>query len=92
MSNEKKAVKIFLINSKNEILIHPSAIVHPQATLGDGVQIGPFSVIGEKVSVAKNTRKNLWPRHRQQPEQFYDRVPVAAVESVQPFGLDMQEE
>jgi UDP-N-acetylglucosamine acyltransferase len=42
--------------SKDEILIHPSAIVHPQARIGTGVQIGPFSIIGEKVSVEKNTR------------------------------------
>ena len=42
--------------SKNEIFIHPSAIVHPQAKIGTGVQVGPFSFIGEKVSVAENTR------------------------------------
>lgn len=42
--------------SKNGILLHPSAIVHPQARIGNGVQIGPFSFIGEKVSIAKNTK------------------------------------
>jgi len=42
--------------SENGILLHPSAIVHPQAKIGNGVQIGPFSFIGEKVSIAKNTR------------------------------------
>jgi len=42
--------------SKNGILIHPSAIVHPQARIESGVQIDPFSFIGAKVSVGKNTR------------------------------------
>ncbi len=42
--------------SKNGILQHPSAIVHPQAKIGNNVQIGPFSFIGENVSVAQNTR------------------------------------
>ncbi len=42
--------------SKNENLIHPSAIVHPQARIESGVRIGPFSFIGAKVSVGKNTR------------------------------------
>ena len=42
--------------SKNESLIHPSAIIHPQARIGKGVRIGPFSFIGAKVSVGKNTR------------------------------------
>jgi len=42
--------------SKNEIFIHPSAVVHPQAKIGNGVRIGHFSFVGEKVSVAKNTR------------------------------------
>lgn len=41
---------------KNEIFVHSSAIVHPQAILGNGVRVGPFSFIGEKVSVAKNTK------------------------------------
>lgn len=31
--------------------IHPSAIVDPQAKLGSGVKIGPFSVIGPNVSL-----------------------------------------
>lgn len=34
---------------QNEILIHPSAIVDSKATLGRGVKIGPFSIIGPDV-------------------------------------------
>jgi UDP-N-acetylglucosamine acyltransferase len=32
-------------------MIHPTAVVHPGAVLGNGVSIGPYSVIGEKVSL-----------------------------------------
>lgn len=35
------------MNSSNPLapLIHPTAIVHPDAQLGDGVQVGPYAVI-----------------------------------------------
>lgn len=36
--------------------IHPSAIVHPKAELAAGVEIGPFSVIGEHVKIGRDTR------------------------------------
>lgn len=36
--------------------VHPSAIVHKGARLEAGVQVGPFCVIGEEVSVGKDTR------------------------------------
>ena len=42
--------------SKNDIVIHPSANVHPKAQLAGGVQIGPSSFIGEQVSIGQNTR------------------------------------
>lgn len=31
--------------------IHPTAIVHPGARLGDGVSIGPYAIIGEHVEI-----------------------------------------
>jgi len=34
-------------------LVHPSAVVHPEARLGDGVRIGPFAVIEENVQLAE---------------------------------------
>ncbi len=37
-------------------MIHPSAIVHPRADIGAGVEIGPFCVIGEGVSIGARTR------------------------------------
>lgn len=35
--------------------IHPTALVHPQAELGDGVDIGPYAVIGEHVRIGAGT-------------------------------------
>jgi UDP-N-acetylglucosamine acyltransferase len=37
-------------------LVHPSAVVHPDARLGDGVEIGPFAVIEENVSLAEGCK------------------------------------
>ncbi len=31
--------------------IHPTAVVHPNAGLGEGVRIGPYSIIGEHVTL-----------------------------------------
>ncbi len=36
--------------------IHPTAIVHQSARIGDGVEIGPYSVIGEHVSIGRGTK------------------------------------
>jgi len=37
-------------------MIHPSAIVHPRARLGENVSIGAYSVIGEHVEIGDETR------------------------------------
>jgi UDP-N-acetylglucosamine acyltransferase len=37
-------------------LIHSTAIVHQKARLGDGVHIGPYSVIDQDVSIGKGTK------------------------------------
>jgi UDP-N-acetylglucosamine acyltransferase len=37
-------------------MIHPTAIVHPGAKLGEGVEIGPFSIVGEHVELGSGTR------------------------------------
>lgn len=39
-----------------EIFVHPAATVHPKAQLDSGVWIGPYSFIGEKVIIHKNTK------------------------------------
>jgi UDP-N-acetylglucosamine acyltransferase len=36
--------------------IHPTAVVHSRAQIADGVEIGPYSVIGEHVSIGAGTR------------------------------------
>lgn len=35
--------------------IHPSAIVHPGAEIDEGVEIGPFSIVGEHVRIGRGT-------------------------------------
>jgi UDP-N-acetylglucosamine acyltransferase len=36
--------------------IHPTAIVHPGAELGENVSVGPYSVIGERVTIGDGCR------------------------------------
>ncbi len=36
--------------------IHPTAVVHPGATLADGVEVGPYAVIGDHVTIGRGTR------------------------------------
>ena len=36
--------------------IHPSALVDPEAQLGEGVEIGPFSIVGKNVSIGDGTK------------------------------------
>ena len=35
--------------------IHPTAVVHPDAILDDGVSVGPYSIIGEHVRIGEKT-------------------------------------
>jgi len=42
--------------SRDEIFIHPSAVVHPGAQLGGGVWIGPHCQVGENVTLGDRTR------------------------------------
>jgi UDP-N-acetylglucosamine acyltransferase len=37
-------------------MIHPTAIVDPKAEIGEGVEIGPYSVIEKGVSISEGTR------------------------------------
>ncbi len=41
---------------ENKVNIHPTAIVHPNARIADGVEIGPYSVIGEHVTIGRDTK------------------------------------
>lgn len=42
--------------SESEAIVHSTATVHPKAQLDVGVSIGPYSYIGEKVKIHKNTK------------------------------------
>ena len=35
--------------------VHPTAIVHPAAQLGDGVEVGAYAIIGPNVQIGANT-------------------------------------
>ena len=39
-----------------KIEIHPTAIIHPEAEIAEGVCIGPYSVIGKDVKIARGTK------------------------------------
>ncbi len=39
-----------------EAVIHHTAIVHPRAQLSERVQIGPYSIVGENVSIGRETK------------------------------------
>ncbi|MDX1493575.1 MAG: acyl-ACP--UDP-N-acetylglucosamine O-acyltransferase [Longimicrobiales bacterium] len=43
------------VNTGSETVIHPSAIVHDDAELGEGVSIGPWAIIGPRVKIGDNT-------------------------------------
>ncbi|MFL6513555.1 MAG: acyl-ACP--UDP-N-acetylglucosamine O-acyltransferase [Chthoniobacterales bacterium] len=36
--------------------IHPTAVVDPASTIGDGVEIGPYCIVGPDVVIRENTR------------------------------------
>lgn len=37
-------------------MIHPTAVVHPQARIGEGCEIGPYCIIGEHVELGNGCR------------------------------------
>lgn len=41
--------------NEQSVKIHPTAIVSPQANLGEGVEVGPFCVIGPNVTIGAAT-------------------------------------
>jgi len=54
MSSAERRVENKVIPLRTRI--HPSAIVHPGAQIGAGVEIGPFAIIGENVEIGDETR------------------------------------
>lgn len=44
------------VRSGRQGMIHPTAIVHPEAVLGEGVEIGPWSIIEGTVKIGDRTK------------------------------------
>ena len=42
-------------NNMPQSMIHPTAIIDPQAKIGAGVKIGPYAVIGPHVTIGDGT-------------------------------------
>jgi UDP-N-acetylglucosamine acyltransferase len=40
----------------NVVDIHPTAVVHPNAKLAEGVTVGPYAVVGEHVAIGAGTK------------------------------------
>lgn len=52
-------VELFLISQHNKSGfegIHPTAVIHPSAQIGKGVQIGPYAVIDQEAIIGDGTR------------------------------------
>ncbi len=45
-----------VMTHSSEFPIHPTAIVHPGARIGSGVEIGAYTLVGEHVEIGDNTR------------------------------------
>jgi UDP-N-acetylglucosamine acyltransferase len=45
-----------VVKTGGKTQIHPTAVVDPDATIGDGVSIGPFSVVGPNVTLGDGCR------------------------------------
>ncbi len=43
------------VRSRGQVMIHPTAIVHPDAELGEGVEVGPYSIIAGTVKIGDRT-------------------------------------
>lgn len=52
----KKRSGVSSKRASSKASVHPTAVVHPAAVLGEGVVIGPFSVVDERVTIGAGTR------------------------------------
>ena len=43
------------VRSRRQVTIHPTALVHPDAELGEGVEIGPYTIITGTVKIGPGT-------------------------------------
>jgi len=49
------AIALFHPSSRYEPGIHPTAVIHPSARIGEGAHIGPYVVISEDVEIGKSS-------------------------------------
>jgi UDP-3-O-[3-hydroxymyristoyl] glucosamine N-acyltransferase len=48
------ALELFCQSLRYEPGVHPTAVVHPSATIGEGAHIGPYVVIDQDVEIGRN--------------------------------------
>lgn len=51
-----RQLKRDVVTAHASVSIHPLAVVHPDARLGRGVEVGPFCLIGEKTRIGDGTK------------------------------------
>ncbi len=49
-----RALELFCQPLRYEPGVHPTAVVHPSATIGEGAHIGPYVVIDQNVEIGRN--------------------------------------
>ncbi len=53
----QKLVELFILSPLSGFAgIHSTAVIHPEAVIGEGVSIGPYAVIDRKAVIGPNTR------------------------------------
>jgi UDP-3-O-[3-hydroxymyristoyl] glucosamine N-acyltransferase len=49
-----RAIALFHPPSKYAVGIHPAAVIHASARIGEGAHVGPYAVVGEAVEIGKH--------------------------------------
>jgi UDP-3-O-[3-hydroxymyristoyl] glucosamine N-acyltransferase len=49
-----RALEMFCRPPRYEPGVHPTAIIHPSATIGQGAHVGPYAVIDQDVTIGRN--------------------------------------
>ncbi|MDQ6780778.1 MAG: acyl-ACP--UDP-N-acetylglucosamine O-acyltransferase [Candidatus Eremiobacteraeota bacterium] len=52
----RTAAKREPVSARGSLNIHPLAVVHPDARLGRGVEVGPYCLIGERAKIGDGTK------------------------------------
>jgi UDP-3-O-[3-hydroxymyristoyl] glucosamine N-acyltransferase len=49
-----RALEMFCLPTRYEPGVHPTAVIHPSATIGKGAHVGPYAVIDQDVTIGRN--------------------------------------